>query len=66
MRRATINLDADLRNADWTKQSWDLTGIHSVEALRAYLKSQGMSVAAFKHLPVYRLNLRREPWLKDL
>jgi uncharacterized protein YaeQ len=60
-----INLDADLTNADWTKQSWDLPA-HNVQDLRAWLKDQGTSVAAFKRLPVYKLNVEKLPWLKKL
>ena len=61
----TLYPDADLSNADWTKQSWDL-GIDNVEDLRAWLKRQGMTVAAFKALPVYKLNAGKLPWLEAL
>ena len=61
----TINLDADLANADWTKQTWDL-GFDNVEDLRAWLKQQGTTVEAFKRLPVYLLNVDKLPWIKEL
>ncbi len=48
-----VNLDAKLENADWTKGSWDL-GITTREELYAYLRGRGLSLAAFKRLPVYR------------
>jgi hypothetical protein len=57
--------DADLMNADWTKRSWDL-GIGNVEDLRTWLKSQGITVAAFKRLPVYKCNVSKLKWLEDL
>jgi hypothetical protein len=60
-----INLDADLANADWTKQTWDL-GIDNVEDLRAWLQRTGSTVEAFKALPVYKLNVGKLPWLADL
>ena len=60
-----IRVDADIDNADWTKQSWDL-GIDNVEDLRAWLKAQGITVAAFKRLPVYKFNVSKLKWLEDL
>ena len=60
-----LHLDADLANADWTKQTWDLSA-KNIGELRAWLTSRGMSVAAFKRLPVYRLNVTKLAWLQDL
>jgi hypothetical protein len=60
-----IRVDALLDNADWTKGTWDLP-IDNVADLRAYLKATKVSVAAFKALPVYRRNLRTQPWLAGL
>jgi len=57
--------DQQLHNADWTKQSWDLPW-RNVEDARAALEARGMSVAHFKTLPVYRLNVDRVPWLREL
>ena len=49
---SVIEIDADLENSDWTKQSNDLpTG----KELDAFLKIQGMSRAEFKKLPAYYL-----------
>jgi hypothetical protein len=48
-----FNLDADLHNADWTKQSWDLPPYKSAEFLSA-IKASGMNLATFKALPVYQ------------
>lgn len=64
----TVNLDADISNADWTKQTWDLVGIDTVPKLRAWLKSTKMSAAAFKRLPVYHFNVNKPGtrWLKGL
>ena len=60
-----VNIDANLENADWTKQSWDIPA-HSVKDLRAWQKRQGMTIAHFKRLPVYRFNVEKLAWLKDL
>ena len=61
----TIELDADLHNADWTKRTWDLPA-RNVDELRAWLKEQGMMAAAFKRLPVYQFNVDKLPWLRTL
>lgn len=63
-----INVDEGPYNADWTKQSWDITGVDTVEKLREYIARQGMSVEQFKRLPVYVLNVNRGgmEWLADL
>ena len=49
-----LNIDADLSNADWTKQSWDLPKYKSKEFMD-WLKFSGMTLAQFKTLPVYKL-----------
>jgi hypothetical protein len=61
-----FNIDADIRNADWTKRSWDLVGIDSVEKLKDYLNAAGMSVEQFKKLPIYLFNVDTLSWLKAL
>jgi hypothetical protein len=62
-----IFADANLLNADWTKQSWDLDA-NTVEKLREYLESTGQTVERFKSLPVYRLDVDKPgmEWLKEL
>jgi len=60
-----MNADAMLEHADWTKQSWDLP-IDNVADLRKYIAVTGMTVAAFKRLPVYQFNVGNLAWLKDL
>ena len=62
-----LNLDANPMNADWTKQSWDLP-CNDVKSLRAYLKAGEQTVAHFKELPVYKLNVDKVgmEWLKEL
>jgi hypothetical protein len=60
-----IKLDADLNNADWTKRTWDLP-VKSADELRRYLKSSGRTVDEFKQLPVYRYNVKKLPWLREL
>ena len=56
--------DADLANADWTKQSWDLP-INSREELTRWLTRSGMTMEQFTSLPIYQMNRDRLPWLKD-
>ena len=43
------NFDADLENADWTKQSWDLPPYKSAE-----FNALGFDLVAFRKLPVYK------------
>ena len=57
--------DADPIDADWTKRTWDLN-VHNVQDLRRLLKAWGMSVRKFKKLPIYKLNVDKIKWLKDL
>jgi hypothetical protein len=62
-----IDLDADLVNADWTKQTWDIPA-KNVEELRAFLRQHRMSVKAFKRKPAY-LAVKDRPgfaWLREL
>ena len=58
-----------LPDDDWIK-GWDICDdegrVDSVERLRARLKRRGTSIEEFKSLPVYKRNLERLPWLKDL
>ncbi len=61
-----INVDANLRNADWTKRTWDLLDVKSKEDLLRYLKSKGMTMNDFKKLPVYQFNKDKLDFLKDL
>lgn len=65
---APINLDAEPENADWAKRTWDLPDITSADDLRKYLDDVGMTVAAFKRLPVYRWNVDQPgmEWLREL
>lgn len=58
-------IDSDLKNADWTKQSWSIPA-NSVDELKRFLRSQDMTVAHFKTLPVYRWNVEKLEWLKEL
>ncbi|MHC1759964.1 MAG: hypothetical protein AB9917_10700 [Negativicutes bacterium] len=50
----TINLDADIHNADWTKRTWDLP-YKSEEELQEGL---GDRYESFKKLPAYQIR----PW----
>ena len=54
---AAIQIDANLENSDWTKQSYDLpTG----EKLKQFLKLNGMTMDDFKKLPAYYLSRKSE------
>lgn len=57
--------DESVENADWTKQSWDLP-IETIEELREWIEARGMTVAQFKRLPVYQLNVERVAFLAEL
>ena len=48
-----VNIDANLTNADWCKQSWDLPEYGSKEFL-AFCKASNITVEQFKLLPVYK------------
>ena len=61
-----FNIDADSRNADWTKRTWDLLHIDTKEKLLRHLESSGMTVEQFKKLPVYKFNKDKLDFLKDL
>lgn len=61
-----FNIDADSRNADWSKRTWDLLDIDSKEKLLRYLEMTGMTVEQFKKLPVYKFNRDKLDFLKDL
>lgn len=61
-----INLDADTRNADWTKTTWDLHNVNSAEDLVEYLASIDMDLEHFKTLPVYLNNVDKIEWLKSI
>jgi len=50
-----LNIDADLENADWTKQTWDLPKYKSDEFIE-WLTQSGMTLTQFKKLPVYQFN----------
>lgn len=62
------NLDADLRNADWTKGSWRarFEGVNTLGGLLRMLDQQGLTIEQFKKLPVYRMNVDRVPLLQKL
>ena len=54
---AIIEIDADLENSDWTKQSYDLpTG----KELDEFLKLNDMTMEDFKKLPAYYLPKQRK------
>jgi len=51
-----IQIDADLLNSDWTKQSHDLpTG----KELEAFLKLQGITMDQFRKMPAYYLPIEK-------
>lgn len=54
----TIQIDADLENSDWTKQSYDLPMGKELDDL---LKIMGITMTEFKKLPAYYLPRQRVP-----
>lgn len=52
----TIQIDADLENSDWTKQSYDLPKGKELDDL---LKIMGITMTEFKKLPAYYLPRQR-------
>ena len=59
-----INIDANIENADWTKKTWDLPT--NKEDFLKHLKTSKLSLEDFKKLPVYKHNLDKIKWLKEL
>ncbi len=53
-----LNLDEVDTNADWTKQGWDLPP-YGTEEFAAWLEQQGLSLATFQRLPIYRIAVKR-------
>ena len=65
--RPPLSLDA--YDGDWIRRgSFDLLnhGVDSPEKLREWLAQHGMTVEQFKTLPVYRGNVDRIGWLREL
>ncbi len=52
-----VDIDRNLEDADWVKQSYDLP--EKGEELEEFLKSIGMTMADFKKLPAYYLPKRK-------
>jgi hypothetical protein len=63
-----ISIDANIDNADWTKQTWDFPFMRSVDDLRRWLHESGRTVEGFKQMPVYKHAIRKgyPPWLREL
>lgn len=59
-----IKIDEKLENADWLKQTWDLP--NNKKDLERLIRSMGMTVDDFKKLPVYKKNVDKMDWLKEL
>ncbi len=51
---ATIDVDGELGNADWTKGSWDILDVETEEELKLFLEQRGTTLAQFKKLPAYQ------------
>jgi hypothetical protein len=61
-----LEADADLANADWPKRSFDFPGITNADEMRRYLQATGTTIEAFKKRPVYKLNVDKIAWLREL
>jgi hypothetical protein len=66
MPRNEEPIDGRLENADWIKMYWDLPWIQDADTLRGFLRDRGISIDNFKKLPIYRNNIKRLRWLRDL
>lgn len=64
-KESPYNIDANLNDADWVKQSWDLPEYGSKE-FNEYLKSSGMTLEKFKKLPVYQHAVEKGEIKKDI
>lgn len=53
----TIQIDEDLENSDWTKQSYDLP---AGEKLEEFLLTQQITMTQFKKMPAYYLPREKE------
>ena len=58
MKPIRICPDADVQNADWTKQTWDLPPYGSA-AFELHLFTTGMTLEHFQTLPVYQWAVRK-------
>mgnify|MGYP001612888692 FL=1 len=61
-----INIDADINNADWSKQTWDLLNISNKQELLEYLEKTNKSLEDFKKLPAYKFNVDKIDWLREI
>ena len=61
---ATINIDEDDENADWPKANRPFPS--TIEEFREELVFIQITPEEFKKLPVYRMNVKRIPYLRDL
>lgn len=52
-----ISIDANLENADWTKQSWDLPEYKSPAFMQIIGGEEGLE--KFRNLPIYRHAVRK-------
>lgn len=59
-RLPVVDLDVDPKNADWTKQSWDLPPYKSREFMELY-----PDLEAFRKLPVYQFAVKQGKILND-
>ena len=60
-----VSIDADLHNADWTKQSWDLPPYRSPEFMQQF-----PDLEAFRKRPIYQHAVDQglimdDEWMED-
>ena len=53
-----LNIDENIEDADWIKQTWDLPEYGSKE-FQKYLKFSGKTLEQFKKLPVYKMAVKK-------
>lgn len=61
----TVKIDQELVNADWTKHTWVLP-CDNIDDLLEWLKHSKISISQFKNLPIYKNNVNKLKWLKNL
>jgi len=58
--------DANPDDADWPKRSFDFPGVTNAEQMRNLIIAGGNTIEEFKTFPVYKWNVDKIPWLKDI
>ncbi len=60
-----INMDADPKNADWTKRTFDFVPMPMLEQFIDSFGDHKPSMKEFINLPVWQWNRKKIPWVKQ-